>query len=137
MFDPQTRAKAKHSWRLLIVDGHASHISMEFINYYNHQKALLVVFPPHYTHTLQQLDVVLFKSFSSAYTKELINFQSKSQRSPSLVKSDPFNLFWRAWNLAFNKGLIPKAFEATGLAPQNASDASEHMGTSPVPIQCI
>lgn len=121
VFDPQTRVKARHSWRLLIVDGHASHTSMEFINYCDQHKILLAVFPPHSTHTLQPLDVVVFKSFSSAYTKELVNFQSKSQGLLPMVKSDFFNLFCSAWNLAFSKVLILKAFEATGLAPQNAN----------------
>ena len=111
VFDPQPRAKARHSWRLLIVDGHAPHTSMEFINYCDQHKILLTVFPPHSTHTLQALDVVVFKSFSSAYAKELVSFEFKSQGSLPLVKSGFFNLFWGAWNLAFNKVLILKAFE--------------------------
>ena len=84
---------------------------MEIINYCDQHKILLALFPPHSTHAVQPPDVVVFKSFSSSYTKELISFQSKSQDILPLVKSDFFNLFWGAWNLAFNKVLILKASE--------------------------
>jgi hypothetical protein len=33
VFDPATKAKAGRSWRLLIADGHGSHVTMEFIDY--------------------------------------------------------------------------------------------------------
>lgn len=121
VFDRQTKAKARQSWRLLITDGHASHCSMEFIDYCDQNKILLAVFPSHSTHTLQPLDVVMFKPFSSAYTKELINFQLKSQGMLSMAKRDFFSLFWRAWESSFTKPLILKAFEATGLSPRNAN----------------
>jgi hypothetical protein len=33
---------------------------MEFINYYNDNKILLMIYPPHLTHSLQLLDVGIF-----------------------------------------------------------------------------
>ena len=35
VLDPQTRAQACHRYRLLIMDGHSSHVNLEFINYCN------------------------------------------------------------------------------------------------------
>ena len=120
VFDRQTRAKAAHQWRLLITDGHPSHCSIEFINYCNQHKILLAIFPPHATHTLQPLDVVMFKPFSSAYTRELINFEQDSQGLLSIAKGEFFLLFWNAWTASFTESLILKSFEATGLSPPNA-----------------
>jgi hypothetical protein len=55
----------------LILDGHGSHVTMDFINYCDQNKILLAILPPHSTHTLQPLDVVIFKPLSTAYSKEL------------------------------------------------------------------
>jgi len=40
----------------------------EFIDYCDRLKILLMVFPPHSTHTLQPLDVGLFKPLSTRFT---------------------------------------------------------------------
>jgi hypothetical protein len=71
VFDRDTKEKCRHSYRLLILDGHGSHITKSFIDYCNQNRILLAVFPPHCTHTLQPLDVVLSKPLSTAYSSEL------------------------------------------------------------------
>jgi hypothetical protein len=74
LFDQETRKKARRRWRLLILDGHGSHVTMDFISFCNANKILLMVFLPHATHSLQPLDVVMFAPFSSAYSKELVYY---------------------------------------------------------------
>jgi hypothetical protein len=71
VFDRLTKDKARLSWRLLFVDGHASHLSMDFLDYCDSHRILLAQFPSHATHTVQPLDVVMFKSLSSQYNQEL------------------------------------------------------------------
>jgi transposase len=71
VFDRETRRKARTSYRLLILDGHGSYVTLDFIQYCNDNKILLAVFPPHLTYTLQPLDVVLFKPLSDAYSTQL------------------------------------------------------------------
>jgi hypothetical protein len=56
VFDRGTKAKAQLSYRLLILDGHGSHLTMDFIEYCDQNKILLAVYPPHSTQTLQSLD---------------------------------------------------------------------------------
>jgi hypothetical protein len=75
VFDRCTKKKARYrkDWRLLILDGHGSHVTMDFISYCDKQRILLAVFSPHSTHTLQPLDVVLFKPLSTAYSTALTN----------------------------------------------------------------
>lgn len=74
VFDRSTKAKARLSYRLLILDGHGSHIIMDFIKYCDQNKILLAIYPPHSTHTLQPLDVVMFKPLSTAYSNEISGF---------------------------------------------------------------
>jgi hypothetical protein len=68
VFERYAKEKAGYKWRLLILDGHGSHLTMDFIEYCYQQRILLAVFPPHSTHSLQRLDVVMFKPLSSAYS---------------------------------------------------------------------
>jgi hypothetical protein len=77
VFDPATKAKARSSYRLLFMDGHQSHLTMDFIDYCDQNKILLAIFPPHATHTLQPLDVALFKPLSTAYSNELSGFMDQ------------------------------------------------------------
>jgi hypothetical protein len=78
VFDRYTKKKARQSYRLLILDGHGSHVTMDFIDYYDQNKILPTIFPSHSTHTLQPLDVFMFKPLSQAYSNELSDFLERS-----------------------------------------------------------
>lgn len=117
VFNRFTKTKARRKYRLLILDGHGSHLTMDFINYYDMNKIILAVLPPHSTHMLQPLDVVMFKPLSSAYSKELTKYLHNSQGLAFTKKADFFYLFWKAWTSKFTQGLILRSFEATGIAP--------------------
>jgi hypothetical protein len=119
VFDRYTKAKARQHYRLLILDGHGSHLTMDFINYCDRNRILLARFPPHSTHTLQPLDVVLFKPLSTAYSRELSTTLQTSQGLLAIKKGDFFPLFWRSWITTFKEDLILKSFEATGISPLN------------------
>jgi hypothetical protein len=94
VFDRYTKAKARRSYRLLILDGHGSHVTMDFISYCDQNKILLAIFPPHSTRTLQPLDVVLFKPLSIAYSAALSSHLHSSQGLLRITKGDFFSLFW-------------------------------------------
>jgi hypothetical protein len=117
VFDRYTKKKARRAWRLLIVDGHGSHLTMDFLDYCEQNRILLATFPPHSTHTLQPLDVVMFKPLSSAYSRELTIHTHDSQATLSVNKGDFFPLFWKAWTSSFTEKTILKSFEATGIWP--------------------
>ena len=121
VFDRFTRSKSYSSYRLLLLDGHGSHVTQEFLEYCDQNKILLCIFPPHSTHTLQPLDVVMFKPLSTAYSKELSNYLHNSQGLLSVKKGDFFPLFWRAWVSSFRKNSIQKSFTATGIWPPDPS----------------
>ena len=56
-FDPATREKAKGKYRMLICDGHDSHITGDFIGHCMDNDILLMILPPHSSHLTQPLDV--------------------------------------------------------------------------------
>jgi hypothetical protein len=119
VFDRCTREKARlgRDWRLLIVDGHGSHLTKDFIDYCDDHRILLAVLPPHSTQTLQPLDVVMFKPLSTAYTYHLTSHLQTTQGLVPSKKGDFFPLFWEAWQDSFRKELAAKAFAATGIWP--------------------
>lgn len=90
---------------------------MDFINYCNKNRILLAIYPPHSTHTLQPLDVVMFAPLAAAYKAELATFMENSQGFTSITKRDFYWLFNVAWSSSFTEKLIWKAFKATGLSP--------------------
>ncbi|KAF7578355.1 hypothetical protein PtrM4_025950 [Pyrenophora tritici-repentis] len=94
---------------------------MEFIKYCDRHRIFLIILPPHSTHTLQPLDVVLFKPLSQAYSNELTNYLHKAQGLVPIKKGDFFPLFWSAWRSSFVDNLILKAFEATRIWPIDAN----------------
>jgi hypothetical protein len=120
VFDRYTKEKCRRSYRLLILDGHGSHVTMDFIEYCHQNRILLAIFPPHSTHTLQPLDVVMFKPLSSAYSSKLAHHQQQSMGLLPIKKGDFFPLFWSAWKISFKKETILKSFKATGIWPMNA-----------------
>ena len=75
VFDPATKEKANGQPRLLIVDGHESHIQARFAAYCMQNNIELVLLLPHSSHLLQPLDVGVFgplkKELSKVFSKLL------------------------------------------------------------------
>jgi hypothetical protein len=103
---------------------------MDFIEYCDQNKIMLAVYPPHSTHTLQALDVSMFKLLSTAYSNEVSAFMERSQRLTSMSKRDFFPLFYRAWQIFFEETTILKAFKATGFSPFNPEVILKRFNTS-------
>jgi hypothetical protein len=101
VFDPAIRPSSPRTKRLLIVDSHSSHINMAFINKCWDLRIILLILPPHSTHRLQPLDVVLFGLLSLAYSQELNKKQAQSLGFTSIKKKQFLKLFHPAWNSAF------------------------------------
>jgi hypothetical protein len=129
VFDRQIKHRCGR-WRLLIVDGHGSHLTMAFIDYCDRNRILLLIYPPHATQTLQPLDVSMFKPLSTAYSEELSAFIHASQGLSSIAMRDFYLLFQRAWGNTMRSPLILSAFEATGISPLNPARVLDRFGQS-------
>lgn len=121
VFDRETKKKARTKWRLLMVDGHGSHLTMRFIKYCLQNKILLSVFPSHSTHRLQPLDVGIFSPLARAYSNKLVEFMFECQGLCSITKRDFLRLFWMAWTSVIAPKTVEKAFSSTGIWPVDAS----------------
>jgi hypothetical protein len=127
VFDRHTKAKAGNNYRLLILDGHGSHITQAFIDYCDDNRILLAVYPPHSTHSLQPLDVVLFKPLSTAYSSQLSKQQQRSWGLASVKKADFFNLYKAAYTSSFTEKNIRKSFKATGIWPMDRAQVIDRV----------
>jgi hypothetical protein len=119
VFDRYTKKKASNGrqWRLLIIDGHGSHVNMNFLDWCDKHRILVAVYPPHTTHRLQPLDVSLFAPLATYYSDSLEQFVHTTAGISSLGKRDFFTLFWPAYIKAFTASNIESGWRKTGLFP--------------------
>ncbi len=76
VFLPRTQPKDPTQGRLLILDGHDSHTTDDFMwNCFNNN-VYLVFLPAHTSHVLQPLDLSVFSPLKQAYRKYLNNINS-------------------------------------------------------------
>ena len=71
IFDRHTKEKAGCAWRLLIVDGHSSHVNMEFLETALRLRILIHIMPPYSTHRLQPLDIGIFSPLATYYSQAI------------------------------------------------------------------
>jgi hypothetical protein len=107
--------------RLLIVDGHSSHVNMAFVDWADEHGIILLILPPHTTHRLQPLDVGLFQPLSTYYSWELDRMMNESGGHVSMSKSFFWPMFKRAWDKAFTESNIQSAFKKAGIWPTDGS----------------
>ena len=68
-FDAATASVASDGPCLLHIDGHCSHVNIPLLEYAVAANIIVFGYPPHTTHLLQGLDVVLFSPFKQAFAK--------------------------------------------------------------------
>lgn len=76
VFEPGTAEIVNGETRLLILNGHASHLSSEFLIYALEHDIIILCLPAHTSHLLQPLDVGLFAALQRFYSQELDEWTS-------------------------------------------------------------
>jgi hypothetical protein len=101
--------------RLLILNGHESHHSLEFQELCKENNIYTLCMPPHSSHLLQPLDVGCFSPLKRAYSREIetlilhhINHIAKLEFLPA---------FKAAFTRSFTAANICSAFRGAGLVP--------------------
>jgi hypothetical protein len=101
--------------RLLILDSHESHHSLEFQELCKENNIYTLCMPPHSSHLLQPLDVGCFSPLKRAYSREIedlirhhINHITKLEFLPA---------FKAAFQRSFTSANICSAFRGAGLVP--------------------
>jgi hypothetical protein len=71
-FDIHTKASSAGVYRLLIIDGHESHCSVEVQDYCKENKIIALCMPPHLSHLLQPLDIVCYLLLKCHYGNRIL-----------------------------------------------------------------
>lgn len=121
VFDPETHKRSGNRRRLLVVDGHSSHVNMEFLNACRDLKIVLLIFPPHSTHRLQPLDLSVFLPLATQYTNQLNKLHFGGVGSVFMTK----RMFWPMFKVAFEDSFtvdnIMSGWRKAGLYPFDPS----------------
>jgi hypothetical protein len=131
VFEPITRTKAEGQYRLLICDGHDSHISGSFIAHCLQNRIILLILPPHTSHLLQPLDVAIFGPLKKRLTVALSHLnQAQLVR---IQKFEWLEAYIKARTEVFNQSHIEAAWRGSGLLPFNPQRALRTIERSPTP----
>jgi hypothetical protein len=99
-FKKHTRAKTTGSKRLLILDNHDSHTTLEFRTFCEDKNIVLLWMPPRSSHLLQPLDVGCFGPLKTAFSKQnqnlirnhIFHVKKWTFYPPSTPHSEPHSL---------------------------------------------
>ncbi|EFQ90857.1 hypothetical protein PTT_12453 [Pyrenophora teres f. teres 0-1] len=114
-FDEHTKRRVVGAYRLLVIDGHESHDSLEFQQYCKENKIITICMPPHSSHLLQPLDVGCFSPLKTAYGRQAENLMRN--RITHITKLEFLPCFIRAYNAAITPSNIQGGFQGAGLVP--------------------
>jgi hypothetical protein len=112
---PPCDADGVMPYRLLIVDGHTSHASLEFIELAELHRVVVLCFPAHATHLLQPLDVVCFAPLKKKYSELLTAERARA------VNRDDFIYLYAEAQKVLTPALVEKSFRSTGIWPHDSS----------------
>ncbi|KAL1954182.1 hypothetical protein VTO42DRAFT_1538 [Malbranchea cinnamomea] len=111
-------ATESDSHRMLILDGHASHTSIDFLWICKENNVHTVFLPPHSSHVLQPLDLSVFGPLKDYYRSRLADIASLDDGAPVKKRH-----FLQIYNQARTDTLTPRVirggWKAAGLAPWN------------------
>ena len=114
-FDKHTRMRVKGRKRLLLLDGHLSHQTVEFISYCADHDIIPLRMPPHTTNYLQPLDVGIFGPLATAFRKEMLGVVEFE--GMKLTQNEFLQCLFKARKGM--KGWLAGAWRGCGLLPFN------------------
>lgn len=117
LFNASTATKTNNRKRLLICDGHDSHISAEFVRYCIDNDIFILLLVPHSSHLMQPLDVGVFGPLKRAMSAQLDRvFRTGISR---LQKVEWVENYMEARKIAINTSNILGGWRGSGLFPLN------------------
>ena len=109
---------------LLIQDGHGSHVSIDLIELARANDVHLLCLPSHTTHILQPLDVGVFKSFKSHFSKACSRYLANNPGR--VITNDKLAyLVAEAWPHSFTAVNIMAGFKKSGIYPINPGEVTD------------
>lgn len=122
VFHPFSAAKnTSGRKRLLILDGHVSHVSLEFLETADGLDIIVLCLPPHTTHELQPADKGAFPPLALYWKQEVNAFMVQNGGRARITKAMFPAMYHSARVKAFTRKTIKSAFRATGIYPLDPS----------------
>ncbi|CAM4816935.1 unnamed protein product [Rotaria magnacalcarata] len=104
---------------LLIMDGHNAHVNLNIINLMKQHNIVCLILPPHCTHSLQPIDVVLFNNVKIDWCDIVKNYFKSGHKS--IRNADIPRLMKRLFieKQSFSTTRIVSSFSRSGIWPFN------------------
>ena len=115
LFIPTTSSRTKGIYRLLILDGHGSHLTPKFDEICEQNKVIPICMPAHSSHLLQPLDIGCFAVLKRSYSR-MVEMKMRSGIN-HIDKLDFLEAYPLARIEAFKSETIKNSFRAAGLIP--------------------
>jgi hypothetical protein len=109
------KRKEERIWRMLIFDGHGSHLSDEFLLLAWEKKILPFLFPSHTSHLLQPLDVGVFQPFK--HWHQVCLHEAVAFGDIEFSKVEFLAAFEKMRKQTFKRSTILSAWKKAGLYP--------------------
>jgi hypothetical protein len=90
-FEVETAKRQLNEYRMLLLDGHESHCTLEFIEFCVTKKIILLILPPYTTHLLQPLNVAIFQPLAKYYSVEV---EAHSREKHYWLKKEDFITYY-------------------------------------------
>jgi len=118
IFIPCTNSRVRGRFRLLILDGHGSHLTPQFDQICAEHDIIPLCMPSHSSHLLQPLDVGCFAVLKRAYGRFVSDLARTGYNH--IDKLDFLADYPRARVEAFQPNIVQSSFAATGIVPVSA-----------------
>ncbi|RPA94370.1 DDE-domain-containing protein, partial [Choiromyces venosus 120613-1] len=114
-----TTDKSGVRYRILLFDGHNSHVNISFLEYCINNKVIPIYLPPHISHHLQPLDVSVFSTYKHAYCAELQEqFESHDH---GIGKYNFYQIIRKVWPIALTPENIRSVFWYVEIIPSDST----------------
>ena len=133
VFDAKTRDRANGQTRLLICDGHGSHVTGGFLTYCMKNDIQLIVLPPHSSHILQPLDVAIFGPLKKALTRAMQPYHYAQVRR--IQKNEWIQAYAQARRASLTEENIRSGWRGAGLVPFDPKKALRFLSPEPAARQ--
>jgi hypothetical protein len=128
-FEQATGSRRKGAYRLLILDGHESHHSINFEQYCKDNSIITLCMPPHSSHFLQPLDVGCFSPLKAAYGKQIEKMMR--MQITHIQKEDFFDAFIEAFSASMTPDNVRSGFRAAGIVPFDPESVVSRLNPKP------
>jgi hypothetical protein len=115
LFHEHTKHRTIGMHRLLVLNGHGSHVDPKFDQFCLDHQIVVICMPAHSSHLLQPLDVGYFSALKQAYGRSVEQLMGHGVNH--IDKHEFLPLYRQAREQALHQGNIRAGFAATGLVP--------------------